>query len=139
MTLRRSTLLFPVLFLGLFLSACSTPAPYVYKKGEFDRSAKDFGKDPVGISKVVICYGKSGTTAKAVREMARQECTKFGRTAQFVRQTYDLCPLSTPISAIYSCKIPGGTKSGLAPAGGSATGVIPPGSFDMPDWFYNPK
>ncbi|HEC14866.1 MAG TPA: hypothetical protein ENI72_03820 [Rhodospirillales bacterium] len=130
---------FPVLFLGLFLAACTAPEPYVYKEREFDRSAEDFAKDPVDISEVVICYGKNGTTPQAIRKIARQECSKFGRTPQFVRQTYNLCPLSTPISAIYSCNLPGGAKSGSPLGGGTATGVIPPGSFDLPDWFYKPK
>ena len=141
MTSRRALFLFPVLFLGLFLSACSAPAPYVYKKNAFNRDAKDYGKDPVDIEEVVVCYGKSGTTPEAIRKIARQECSKFGRTPVFVRQTYDLCPLTTPVSAIYSCVRPGGgeTGPGPGPGGASAGGVLPPKAFDLPEWFYNSK
>ncbi|MHA1598088.1 MAG: hypothetical protein ACTSV1_05135 [Alphaproteobacteria bacterium] len=92
----------PTLAIFLVLAACSTP-PSIYKAGEFNRAASDFGQDATDISKVTICYSAYSSTPRQVANLARDECGKFGKTAVFVDQTHDDCPLLTPVSANYIC------------------------------------
>lgn len=87
------------------LGGCSTP-PFVYKLNEFNRAAADFGADATDISNVTICYSAYSSTPGQVSALARDECAKFGKTAVFVDQTNDTCPLLAPVSANYSCVRP---------------------------------
>jgi len=84
------------------LGACSTP-PFVHQPDEFNRAAAGFGADVTDISEVTICYSAYSSTPGQVSSLARDECAKFGKTAVFINQTNDTCPLLAPVSANYSC------------------------------------
>ena len=85
-------------------AACAAPEAYVFKSGEFNRDSKTFGKEPDNLSSVTICYNKMGTRSEIISKMAVKECGKYGKKAIFFKQTLNLCPLFTPISAVYDCK-----------------------------------
>ena len=85
-------------------AACAVPEAYVFKSGEFNRNSKTFGKELDKLSSVTICYNKMGTRSEIISKMAVKECGKYGKKAIFFEQTLNLCPLFTPISAVYACK-----------------------------------
>ena len=87
----------------LLVTACGSPEAYVYKAGEFNRGAKDFGKEPEKIDSVTICYNKFRTKPEIIANMASTECAKFNKKAEFKRQTLKTCPLFTPVAAVYKC------------------------------------
>jgi hypothetical protein len=97
-----------VLVAAMVLAACSTP-PFVHKTNEFNRAAADFGVDATDISGVTICYSAYSSTPAQVSLLARDECARFGKTAVFIEQTNDTCPLLAPVSANYRCLAPGET------------------------------
>jgi hypothetical protein len=90
---------------GLLLLAggCATE-PYVYTSQEFNRTRKDFGRDPTDIRSLVICYSSQSTTPEAVTKLAEAECGKFKKRAVFAKQEVYECPLLTPVSASYACQ-----------------------------------
>jgi len=88
---------------AVLLGGCAAAAPYVYLPQEFDRKSKSFGKDPLNIDSVTICYNKYGTNPEIVAKMASAECARFNKKAEFLRQSLDQCPLSTPMAAVYAC------------------------------------
>ena len=85
-------------------AACAAPEAYVFKSGEFNRDSKTFGKEPDNLSSVTICYNKMGTRSEIISKMAVEECGKYGKKAIFFEQTLNLCPLFTPIAAVYDCR-----------------------------------
>lgn len=90
--------------LGVLLAtACGSPEAYVYKAGEFNRQAKDFGKEPEKIDSVTICYNKFRTKPEIIANMASTECAKFNKKAAFQHQALNICPLFTPVAAVYNC------------------------------------
>jgi len=101
-------------------AACAQPA-YVYHAGEFNRNAADFGHDPTDIAAVTVCYSSRGSTPADVLALAQAECGKFGKMARFSGQDYASCPLSTPVSAHFSCL--GGTADGAARENPATTGA----------------
>jgi hypothetical protein len=109
---------FPRIFLASLIpammsAACSAPGgkqdgetntdAYVYNDGEFNRASPTFNREPVNIDSVTICYNKYGTNPAVVVNMATEECKKFNKKAEFVRQSLSVCPLFTPVAAIYNC------------------------------------
>ena len=93
-----------ILLLGFnVFVACSTP-PYVYKAGQFDRSAAGFGETVSDISIVTICYSTYSATAGEVSKLALDECARFGKSVRFIEQDYDICPLTAPMAAFYACE-----------------------------------
>ena len=96
----------------LMWAGCSAPA-YVLNEGEFDRELATFGKGIEDRSDVTICYSKRGTTPAEIGRLAGDECRRFGRTAIFKEQTYQTCPLMTPIAAEFFCLAPGEKLSDL--------------------------
>ena len=92
------------LIAAFMAAACAAPEAYVFKSGEFKRDSKTFGKEPDNLSSVTICYNKMGTRSEIISKMAVEECGKYGKKAIFFEQTLNLCPLFTPISAVYDCK-----------------------------------
>jgi hypothetical protein len=91
--------LFPVV---VVVAACSSP-PHVHKSGEYNRATRNFGQPVSDISSVTICYSSSSTTPQQVSKMAIEECAAFNKTATFVEQSYSVCPLTTPVAALYDC------------------------------------
>jgi len=98
---------------ALAAAACSAPGDnqngetnpdaYVYNASEFNRTSPNFAKDPTKIDSVTICYNKFGTKPAIVANMATAECQKFNKKAEFVSQSLSVCPLFTPVAAIYNC------------------------------------
>jgi hypothetical protein len=87
-----------------WLAACEYATPYVYIADEFNRKKRDYGKDPVDITEVTICYHKRATTPETITQMAQAECGKFNKRARFVEHDYYVCPLVTPVAAKYVCE-----------------------------------
>ena len=91
--------------IAAFMAAgCAAPGADVFKSGEFNRDSKTFGKEPNNLSSVTICYNKMGTSSEIISKMAVEECGKYGKKAIFFEQTLNLCPLFTPIAAVYYCE-----------------------------------
>jgi hypothetical protein len=84
-------------------AGCAGQAPYIYRLQEFNRGAADFGKAPANIDSVTICYNKIGTKPEIVANMASAECARYNKKAEFLRQSYEHCPLTTPVAAEYRC------------------------------------
>ena len=91
--------------LCLVLAGCSA-SPFVYKDNEFDRSAPGFAVEPDDIGAVTVCYSNVDTSPEDVLNVARAECAKAGKTPLFGSQGYEKCPLSTPVSAHFTCVKP---------------------------------
>ena len=87
-------------------SACAggpEQSAYVHRPGEFNRASPDFAKEPENIDSVTICYNKYGTKPEIVAKIAKEECAKFNKKPEFARQSLTVCPLFTPVAAIYLC------------------------------------
>jgi len=84
------------------LSACAVP-PYVHNASEFNRSAQGFGQPKTDISAVTICYNSRSATPRQVSQLAISECARFNKTAQFSKQSIEICPLQAPSAAVYDC------------------------------------
>ncbi|HEX9702291.1 MAG TPA: hypothetical protein VGA19_05525 [Rhodospirillales bacterium] len=89
--------------MAFVLGGCAAPGPFVHHPGEFNRAAKDYGKEPTNIDSVTICYNKYGTSPGIVAKMASAECARFNKTAEYRRQSFEICPLFTPVAAEYEC------------------------------------
>ncbi|MEK9673638.1 MAG: hypothetical protein VW268_14240 [Rhodospirillaceae bacterium] len=85
------------------LVGCSLAQPYVHHDSDFDRDHPEFAKDNVVRSTVVVCYSKSATTPEKVAALGRAACAKMGRTAEFDTTVYTLCPMVTPVAAVFRC------------------------------------
>lgn len=90
------------LFIFFFISACST-RPYVHKAEQYDRSSDDFAKTVTDISHVTICYNVFAANPSEIRKLAREECARFGKFVNFLKQDYDICPVTAPMAAYYKC------------------------------------
>ena len=102
---RMKHLNFKMVLVGVVLAtaACSSP-PYVHNSGEFNRSSEGFGQPVKDISQVTVCYNSSSATPRQVTQLAVAECARFNKTATFTRQDYNICPLASPVAAIYNCQ-----------------------------------
>ncbi|MBT3305633.1 MAG: hypothetical protein HN377_04035 [Alphaproteobacteria bacterium] len=74
---------------------------FVYNQREFDRTT--FTKPTVIPDSITVCYNKFGTTQATIANIAAEECRKFNKTAEFNRLSLLVCPLFTPVAAIYNC------------------------------------
>ena len=110
------TLVFVFLVAGL-ATACADTKPYVHNKSEFDRKLVSFAKGVTNHSEVTVCFQKHGTMSQAIVDLAREECASFGKTAVFREQTYQVCPLVTPVAAVYDC-VGATATSGFGSQGG---------------------
>ena len=99
----RPLLMIMSLGTAFLAAACAAPKAYVYNSGEFNRASKTFGKEPEDLSSVTICYNKIGTKPEIISKLAVEECGKYSKEAIFLEQKLDLCPLFTPIAAVYNC------------------------------------
>lgn len=52
---------------------------------------------------IQVCYSAAAATSDAVIRVAEEECAKFGKTAQLIRQGVAVCPMATPVTASYLC------------------------------------
>jgi len=94
----------------IMLSACSASNktyfdeqenPYIYNKKEFKRV--NFVKPIKEPNFITICYNKNDILPESIYEMASKECAKYNKIAEFVRQSYLICPIFNPIAVIYNC------------------------------------
>ena len=85
------------------VTACADTKPHVYNNIEFNRESVRFAKGFTNRSEVTVCFQKHETTSQAIVDLAREECASFGKTAVFREQTYLVCPLVTPVAAVYDC------------------------------------
>jgi len=97
--------LFP-LVAALLVAGCTTTdeGAYIFHGGEFNRTSPDFAETPQDIDSVTICYNKYGTKPEKIATMAKQECGRFNKQSVFIRQSYNTCPLFTPVAAIFNCQ-----------------------------------
>ena len=100
----RPLLMIMSLGTAFLAAACAAPEAYVFNPDEFNRASDTFAKEPETLSKVTICYNKMGTKPEFVSNLAVEECGKYGKKAIFLEQKFDLCPLFTPIAAVYNCQ-----------------------------------
>ncbi|MCP5363702.1 MAG: hypothetical protein H6905_00445 [Hyphomicrobiales bacterium] len=90
----------------LVLASCGATEPYVFKPGEFDRTADDFNQPIVDRDSVTICFNGWVTDDADVAAMAQEECHKFGKNAHVRSEIFDQCPLLTPSQADFACNEP---------------------------------
>lgn len=90
----------PILFV---IAACEAPPPYVLNASEFNRDSSAFRNGVTNTDSLTICYAKNGTTAQNVTQLALNECALYGKKAVFKNQSYQQCPLLTPVAAIFDC------------------------------------
>tara|TARA_B100000315_G_scaffold92339_1_gene85064 strand:- start:127 stop:618 length:492 start_codon:yes stop_codon:yes gene_type:complete len=90
----------------LWLAACSNFEPYIYNANEFNREHHSFGKEPKDRSTVEICYNKRSTTPQILKQMAADECRRFGRRAHFYENINLICSVSAPAQAVFWCLCP---------------------------------
>jgi hypothetical protein len=116
--------------IALVLGACEsfTQEPYIYRPAEFDRGRDDFRQDPKDRKSLIICYNSSDTTPEALREMAEEECGKYGKMALFDRHDYQYCPLMSPAGAVFLCQ----PKAAAAPAAAPAAVRPSPATPSVP-------
>lgn len=87
----------------LAATGCSGPDPYAYKWDEFNRESPLFNK-PLAVGQpVYVCYNGMGTTDLDVQKVAETKCAELGRTAVRLREEVSICPLLTPMTAIFRC------------------------------------
>lgn len=93
------------------LAGCAAESAYVQRPYAIDREHADFplGPELKAGSTVTVCYAKSSATPQAVRKLADDECGRFGLGTAFIEQTLSICPLMTPVAAIFKC-----AKTGVA-------------------------
>lgn len=89
--------------LAVFAAGCSGGAPYVYDTSEFDRDSSTFLEGINDRKQFTVCYSKRASNPQDIARLAVNECAKYGKTAQFSKQSYNKCPLLTPVAAIYNC------------------------------------
>lgn len=96
---------FSILFVAVILIGCSAPDPYVWRPYTIDREHEFFPDGPIlaNGSGISICYAKRGTTPNLLKQMADEECGRFGMTSKFAQQDHGICPLATPIAAQFVC------------------------------------
>lgn len=103
--MKYQSLIKPLCLVGFILTvtACAAPPPYVLVEGEFQRSSAAFLNGVSDRQEVKVCYAKRATSAKEVTALARSACALDSKTAVFRQQSFQICPLVTPIAAIYDC------------------------------------
>jgi len=103
MNFTRISLLILMTSLASIVAGCGGDAAYVYDVDEFNRQSKTYLNGITDRDEVTVCYSKRSTSALEVAALARKECAKFDKTAQFFQQSYQACPLATPVAALYKC------------------------------------
>lgn len=87
------------------VAGCITEPPYVDRPYQIDRRSKNFPLGPklvVG-SEVTVCYAKSASSPQEIRQLADDECGRFGLGAALYEQTLEVCPLRAPVAAVFKC------------------------------------
>jgi hypothetical protein len=92
-----------LLVAGLILAACTSEAPYIFEPDEFNREKKGYAQEIKDRTQVEICYNKRSTSPELLRQMAVDECRRFGKQAIFLRQNTLACSISAPGKVVYKC------------------------------------
>jgi len=101
---KRIPLLILTTSLVAFVAGCSGGAPYIHQGSEFNRESDAYRNGITDRTGVTICYSSRATSPETISKMARDECARFGKSAVFLKQSYQTCPLVTPSAAVYDCK-----------------------------------
>ncbi len=88
--------------LCFFIAGCAGQ-PYINVEDEFNRDSKHYLNGPQSRKKVEVCYSKRNTTPKQIIKIASKECMRYGKRARFSKNSYAICPIRTPVAAIYEC------------------------------------
>jgi len=94
---------------ALWLAACTNIEPYIYNANEFNRESPSFAKELEDRSTVEICYNKRSTTPQILKQMATDECRRFGKRAHYYENKNLICSVSAPAQAMFWCLCPGET------------------------------
>lgn len=114
MDIKSIALAFRAVAVVAFLAGCSaasfSPEPYVWRPYTIDRDHEDFPDGPVleAGSEISVCYAKAGATPVALKQLANDECGRFGLLARYQQTDMGICPLLTPSAAQFSCELPEG-------------------------------
>lgn len=86
------------------------PEAYVSRPYAINREAEHFpdGPELEEYDEITICYAKSGTTPTIIKQLANEECGRFGMRAEFDETDMGICPLMTPSAAKFLCRYPEG-------------------------------
>tara|TARA_Y100001960_G_C14371590_1_gene679377 strand:- start:199 stop:633 length:435 start_codon:yes stop_codon:yes gene_type:complete len=98
-------LTFVVITLCIFLTGCAGQ-PYINIDNEFNRDSKYYLQGQQSRNNVEVCYNTRSSTPKQIIEIASKECMRFGKRAKFSKNSYTICPIRTPVAAIYECYNP---------------------------------
>ena len=88
--------------LSLFLIGCAGE-PYVVVNNEFNRASDTYLNGIRDRDQVWVCYNERNANPQQVTNKALAECQRFGKMAEFSKTTYSICPLLTPVAAVYDC------------------------------------
>ena len=97
--------IFIVIVLCNFITVCAGQ-PYINVNNEFNRDSDHYLKGPSDRDKVQVCYNTRSTNPEQIIKMASDECMRFGKHARFSKNSYTVCPIRTPVAAIYDCYKP---------------------------------
>ena len=86
--------------------------PYIHLAKQYNRESETFLKNITDRDDVTICYAKRKTTPGVISQMAETECRRYGKIARFQKQTFQTCPLATPIAAVFDCLLPAQRRQG---------------------------
>ena len=88
--------------LCIFLTGCAGQ-PYINVNNEFNRDSNHYLQGPQSRNKVEVCYNTRSTNPKQIIEIASKGCMRFGKRAKFLKNSFTICPIRTPVAAIYEC------------------------------------
>lgn len=89
----------------LAVAGCTGRPPYIDRPYEINRELETFPDGPPVVEGAsgTVCYSKSGATPADIKALADAECARGNLKARFYEQTYNKCPLLTPIAANFTC------------------------------------
>lgn len=98
---------------------------HILNPAEFNREHANFVVPLKDRAELTVCYSAYNSTSDQVLDLARNECSKFGKKAYFKGTRYDKCPLFTPTSAVFACALE--QAEGAPASGAGVSGVVPSG------------
>lgn len=112
------------------VASCSGGDAYVDRPYEINRDSSDYPDGPkrVAGSELTVCYSRSASTPQEIYKLADDECRRFGLTAVLSEQVYTLCPIITPMAALYTCEaaVAGRSNASGQPAAATDSGLFNP-------------
>jgi hypothetical protein len=105
----RATML--AVLAAALLGGCEVARPYVYDSIAYNRDHPDFAKPRKTQDQVTVCYSKRSATPAEVARLAAESCAPNGTGIAFIRNNYTVCPMLTPVGAVFSCTGAAGTQT----------------------------